>query len=200
MAKEYDNNELISLIQKHQKNPKEFTSLLVDNIFPTIEKICNKVSNDSVVHNITTNASALIQDVYIKLTQNTVIHEFDCIQLFYFTLRDVVRSILLANYHHRKTSNYLKLSNNIDFDIFLSSQSLNSEYHIEDVDNALITLQSIDPNAYLALSLKFYTASSNNQIASIMNKSPCKIEQYLSGGGKIVTSLMKHPDTLIHYC
>jgi DNA-directed RNA polymerase specialized sigma24 family protein len=200
MSKAYDDKNLIVLIKKTQDNPKEFTNLLVDNIYPTLEQICYKISNDSVVHNLTANASSLINDAYIKLSHNKLKNELDSVQLFFFTLRDVVRSILLDHYQQQKNSHYSKLSNNIDFDFILSKESDDSKFHIEDVDNALTTLLNIDKNASLALSLKFYTASSNNQIASIMKKSTDKVEQYLSGGSKIVNSLMKNPESLNKFC
>jgi DNA-directed RNA polymerase specialized sigma24 family protein len=194
----YDNNDLILLIQKWQKNPKEFTNLLVDNIFPTLEKICNKMSNDSLVHNLNDQASTLINDVYIKILHNSSKHELDGIELFYFTLRDVVRSILLDSYQKRKTASLSALSHSLDFDTIMPKTSA-SEYHIEDVDNALTTLLDIDPNASIALSLKFYTASSISHIAAIMNKPTDKVEQYLIGGSKILTSLIKKPDSLSGY-
>jgi hypothetical protein len=185
----YDNTGLVALIHQSEKNPPAYTKLLIDQIFPTLEKISNKLSSDSVVHNLNSSATHLISQIYNNQPDNNC----DCILTFYRHLRDIIKVILLD----RMTDQDIKSNKNKVYLINTLSESINDdEYSIVDVDEALTSLKLIEPDAYEALSYKLYTASSNLHIASLMNQSLENIERYINEGSKILITLMYKPSVV----
>jgi|TARA_B110000211_G_scaffold172706_1_gene194992 hypothetical protein len=192
--KEYDDDGLIVLIHKSDKNPSAYTKLLVDHIFPTLDKISNKLTSDSVVHNLNSKATSLINQVYNQLSELN--SNDDCVLFFYRQLRDIIKAILLDKSHHRNSQNNLSLRSNIDLLSFLSEEEDQDEYSINDVDNALDLLKLIEPNAYQALSFKLYTASSNLHIATLLDQPIESVDRYITEGSKILVALMRKPNVI----
>lgn len=192
--KHYDDQGLIDLINKSQSEPINYTSLLIDQIFPTLEKISNKLTSDSVIHNINGATSQYINDIHTKYSTEKDIENRPFV--FFKHLAEVIKCILLDKSNHRSHSIHGGYRKNVDFLNDLSEiHGIN--YSIHAVDKALDLSKAIDMNAYTALTLKLYTASSNAHIASLMNKSTATVDTYIGEGARILVALMRNPEIIV---
>lgn len=191
---QYDDDSLIDLIQTYYNKPTEYTNLLVDQIFPTLEKISKKLISDSVIHNINATTTDLIDETYRSLKNN---NPDDSVLIFFQHLRDIIKAILLDTSNHRGQIATSHSRSKIDLHNFLSDSQEQTEYSIIDVDDALNTLKHIENKAYQALSFKLYTASSHQQIATIMNCPVNSVDRYIKEGSKIIIALMNNPKSIV---
>jgi len=199
---EMENNgcTLTELIQQWEFSPQKYTNLLVDQIHPTLKKMCLKqFSNyNKDVTELPTSASSVVNEVYLKLSSGSGDTDVSSVRKFHTHLRQIIRCILLDKARQSK-SDKRALERNSNFlareEYALFTSNNNKNIDIAQFDEALQRLKDIDKAAYEVISFKFYSANTNVEIAEIMSTSKKTVERYVKGGMKTLNALYKDTGT-----
>ena len=195
----HSDEELMKLVYKWQNQPNEYTNLLIEQIYPTLRRLCQFHTGipNNTKNIVTATATSLVSDVYLKLNNGLRKSDVESLRLFYKHLRDVIRAVLIDRY--RKAS-AKKRNNHHRKNLPLTSIIINGEefYITDDIflefTSGLSKLKEIEPNAHEALSIKLYNAKTNKEIALIMNKSVASIERYIQEGNKLLNAIIQGVD------
>lgn len=189
---ELDDAELMNLVHKWQHSPKQYNSLLLEQVYPTLLAICEKqeqtIFNQEKVH---ASLYSLVNEAYIRLQQTKCKTPVESLREFNALLGGIVRSIMLDRY---KKANAIKRKKSHDPLITHSSMepidSLDFKADFEILDQCLFRLKSIEPDVAEALSLRVYNAKTNEQTAFIMSKSISTVEKLIKEGRKMLNALI----------
>jgi DNA-directed RNA polymerase specialized sigma24 family protein len=186
-----DDAELMKLVHQWQATPKQYNSLLLEQVYPTLLAICEKQSQ-TVFNQEKVQASlySLVNEAYIRLQQTKCKTPVESLRQFNILLGGIVRSIMLDRY---KRANTIKRKS--DHDPLTPNMTTESIVPIfkadfEMLDQCLLKLKLIEPDVAEALSLRVYNAKTNEQTAFIMNKSLSTVEKLIKEGRKMLNALI----------
>ncbi len=194
---ELSDQQLAELVYQWQGDPKKYTNLLTQQIFPTLKKLCQKeLVNNPQDYSLPISASSLVNEIYFDLAQGPGQSQIDSLRTFYTHLRHIIRAILIDK--HRKLAakkraledpdNYKQRQ---DYAAFINmNQEKIDPNDIEVFEYGVNKLKQLEPEAAEALAIKYYTAKNVEQIAYIMNKSKSTINRYLTSGKDIINALV----------
>lgn len=190
--------ELASLIQKWQNSPKEYLNLLIQEVYQNLYAICKKQIDDKKIlqNDISATASSLVNEVFIKIGQGRV-ESIDSVQTFYRYSRVITRNILVDRYrkkHAQKRMLVNDVAPKMSFERFDGDSAQSIESNIEDFIKVMEKLKKIEPKAHEAISIKFYNAKSDEQIANIMGSSKSSVERHIKHGRHLLNALIRGVD------
>lgn len=192
--------EFMELVHNWQTSPSKYTNLLVEQVYPMLRAMCEKVVGVKPKHiddsYIQVTASSLVNEVYISLGNGARKKQIDSLRDFYCHLRDLMRAVLFhkhkfANAQKRKLENRNDEQAHFDYKIGVLDKDSTKEIDVVLFDDALSKLKDIDSNIAEALSLRYYTLRTNEEIAFIMGKSVSTIERYILTGKDILSALLQ---------
>lgn len=189
--------DLMFLIHKWQSSPKNYINLLIDEVYSDLYAMCQKQINIDVKldKDVSATASSLVNEVFIKMKSCTLESEIDSVQTFYRHSRNIIRSILLDRYRRKNAikRNLNKKGHGLTFS--LSEYSTKSiDTNIEEFVEGMEKLKKIEPAAHEAISIRFYNAKTDVQIANIMGSSVSSVERSILNGRKILNALVSGVD------
>lgn len=187
-----DDLALMDLIHEWQSSPKEYNSLLLEQVYPTLLAICEKQAETEFnQEKVKASIYSLVNEAYIRLQQTKCQTPVESLREFNVLLGGIVRSIMLDRY---KKANTIKRKSSQDplvtsaINLGIEPVSFTADYEM--LDQCLVKLKMIEPDAAEALSLRVYNAKTNEQTAFIMSKSLSTIEKLIKEGRKMLNALI----------
>lgn len=186
--------ELLQLILKWKENPSEYTRILTSQIYPTLYSLTKlKVENFTERSNVETTTSSVVNDVFIKLKNGAKNqHHLGTLRGFYDLLGQIIISLLLDK--ERKKNSQKRNGGPIE----LNNSSRFSDEDISILSDSLDKLKQIEPEVAEVLSLKFYSAKSNEQISYIMQQSLSATEKNIRNGKLMMNAIIQGVELRTH--
>jgi len=186
------NTELDELIFQWQNEPDKYINLLIDNVHITLKKICKVHIAEAYVSQsgIDASASSLVNEAFLKLKMGGNKNKIESVREFYCHLSNIVRSILLDR--SRKSHAVKRILNRQINKVERADYALQTEQRkellddYEQVDQSLGFIKQIQPAIFEALSFKYHSALSNEEIAHVMQKSTKTINSHIKQGRMLI--------------
>lgn len=193
---ELSDDELLSLVIKWKEEPAQYTSILINQIYPTLCKITkSKLENFKRNQEFEVTASSIVNEVFFKINNGAKNNSLDTLREFYSLLGQIILSLLVDR--QRKC-----LSQKRRREVFYGSDVLSDVvpggFDINLLSDSLEKLKKLEPEIAEVLSLKFYSARNNEQIAYIMNESISSTERKIKNGKLMMNALVKGVELRTH--
>lgn len=189
--------DLMFLVYKWQRSPKKYINLLIDEVYSDLYAMCQRqiYIDIELEKDVSATASSLVNEVFIKMNNCSLENEFESVQIFYRHSRNIIRSILLDRYRKKNAAKRNLNKSNYSLDLAMPGQPLDLIHeNIEAFVEGMKKLKKIEPVAHEAISIRFYNAKTDAQIAKIMGKSISSVERLIVSGRKVLKALISGVD------
>ena len=164
--------QILSLIQAGDQKASEELLPLVYN---ELRKLAaTRMASQGPDH--TLQATALVHEAYVRLTDQEVSQKWDSRGHFFGAVAEAMRRILIE---HARRKQSLKLGGALDrqpVDLAEACQSVPNGQLIA-IDDALRQLEEEDPSAAQIVKLRFFAACTMSEIAEMLGKSLRSVER-----------------------
>lgn len=189
--------DLMFLVYKWQRSPKKYINLLIDEVYSDLYAMCQRqiYIDIELEKDVSATASSLVNEVFIKMNNCSLENEFESVQTFYRHSRNIIRSILLDRYRKKNAAKRNLNKSNYSLDLAMPGQPFDLIHeNIEAFVEGMKKLKKIEPVAHEAISIRFYNAKTDAQIAKIMGKSISSVERLIVSGRKVLKALISGVD------
>lgn len=181
-----DEREIMTLVHKWQRNPNQYVRLLIEQIQPVLVKLSNQQISRSFNQNslLTPSTNSVINEVFIYISECKYIDDvFKTYRNFCTYLGRIIRNILICK---EKENRAIKKTKNISHVDYNEGSKVSS---LEHMSQLLDELKISDPKAAEAISLRYYNAKKDAEIAIIMGTSIKSVELYIKRGKETIQIL-----------